>query len=208
MGILDNAKAMAEQLAQMPQDERIDALNQIRTILHEVSPFVGEPVDLVLWKKSDLVVANGYNPNAVAPPEMRLLETSIMENGYTQPIVAMPNGDHDVIVDGYHRNRVGRECASVRQRVHGYLPLTLIRTERSDLSCRIAATVQHNRARGEHSVEIMSDLVRQLYEAGWKDEQIQKELGMEIDEVIRLKQITGLAALFAQSEFSEAWEAA
>lgn len=207
MGIVEDSRTMAQQLALLPIDERIAMLNEVRTILHSVSPFQSEPVDLVLWVKQSEVQANEYNPNAVAPPEMRLLEHSILENGYTQPIVAHREDNHDVVVDGYHRNRVGRESESVRARIHGYLPITRIRAERSDLGSRVAATVQHNRARGEHSVDLMSGLVRQLYEAGWKDQQIQKELGMEIDEVIRLKQITGLAALFKDREFSEAWEA-
>lgn len=207
MGILEDIKIIAEKIAALPIDERIAALNDARTILHSVSPFQSEPVDLVLWVKQSEVQANAYNPNAVAPPEMRLLEHSILANGYTQPIVAHREEAHDVVVDGYHRNRVGRESDAVRARIHGYLPITRIRAERSDLSSRVAATVQHNRARGEHSVDLMSGLVRQLYEAGWKDEQIQKELGMEIDEVIRLKQITGLAALFKDRDFSEAWEA-
>lgn len=203
MGILEDARALAEKIAGLPLDDRIDTLNNVRRILHEVSPFKAEPVDLVIWARQSEVRANNYNPNAVAPPEMELLRHSVRENGYTQPIVVHQNE----IVDGYHRNRVGRECSEIRERIHDRLPVTQIRAERTDLAARVAATVQHNRARGEHSVDLMSDLVRQLYEAGWKDEQIQKELGMELDEVIRLKQITGLAALFAQREFSEAWEA-
>jgi ParB-like chromosome segregation protein Spo0J len=207
MGILEDIKIIAGKIAALPIDERVAALNDARTILHYASPFASEPVDLVLWVKQSEVQANEYNPNAIAPPEMRLLEHSILENGYTQPIVAHREENHDVVVDGYHRNRVGRESPAVRARIHGYLPITRIRSDRSDLFSRVAATVQHNRARGEHSVNLMSGLVRQLYEAGWKDEQIQKELGMEIDEVIRLKQITGLASLFKEREFSEAWEA-
>lgn len=206
MGILEDAKAIAAQIAALPLDERIDTLNEVRRVFHEVSPFRSEPVDLVIWARQSDVRANNYNPNAVAPPEMELLRHSIAANGYTQPIV-VHHEDAFVVVDGYHRNRVGRECPEIRERIHGCLPLTQIRADRSDMNARIAATVQHNRARGEHSVERMSELVRELYEAGWKDEQIQKELGMELDEVIRLKQITGLAALFAQRDFSEAWEA-
>lgn len=206
MGILDDARALAAQLAVLPLDEKIDTLNGVRRVLHDVSPFRSEPVDLVIWARQSDVRANNYNPNAVAPPEMELLRHSVAANGYTQPIVVHQE-DAYVVVDGYHRNRVGRECPEIRERVHGCLPVTQIRADRSDMNARIAATVQHNRARGEHSVERMSELVRELYEAGCKDEQIQKELGMEIDEVVRLKQITGLAALFAQRDFSEAWEA-
>lgn len=200
--IAEMSKALAQALTELPLQERIEALNQVRTALHEVSPFRGEPVDLVIWRPAHDVRANDYNPNSVAPPEMRLLAVSVQENGYTQPIVV-----HDgVVVDGFHRNRVGREIPAVRDRVHGYLPTTQIRADRSDLAARMAATVQHNRARGEHGVERMADLVRQMIQAGWNDKQIQRELGMEPDEVLRLKQLTGLAALFADREFSEAWE--
>jgi ParB-like chromosome segregation protein Spo0J len=198
---------LVEAIAALSVPVRVDAINAAREALHEVSPFRDEPVDLVTWVKAENVVANDYNPNAVAPPEMKLLTYSIEANGYTQPIVVHRGEDGDVVVDGYHRNRVGREVPGIRRRLHGYLPVTRIRTGRSDIMSRIAATVQHNRARGEHGVDRMSALVRQLYEAGWKDDQIQRELGMELDEVLRLKQVTGLAALFADREFSEAWEA-
>lgn len=197
---------LASVIGSMPVDERVEALNAARTVLHEVSPFASEPVDLVLWVKNDTVIANDYNPNAVAPPEMKLLQHSIDSDGYTQPIVAYKTEDGDEVVDGFHRHRVGKELASVRERVHGYLPVARINTERTARTDRIAATIRHNRARGEHGVDSMSDIVRQLYIAGWDDEQIQKELGMQLDEVVRLKQITGLAALFANREFSEAWK--
>ena len=204
--MIDALTTLVEHLSTLPICERVDALNQIRTALHAVSPFQNEPVDLVLWVAVKDVHANNYNPNTVAPPEMALLRLSIRENGYTQPIVAHDDGDGYEVVDGFHRNRVGREDPDVHVRVHGYLPVTQIRAERADLRARIAATVQHNRARGEHGVNAMSGLVRQLYEMGWTDPQIQRELGMEPDEVTRLKQLTGLAALFADREFSEAWE--
>lgn len=194
-------------LPAMLQDEKVDAINRIRASLHLHSPFRSEPVDFVEWVKAEDVQANDYNPNSVAPPEMELLRVSIMADGYTQPIVTMPDGDKRTVVDGFHRNRVGKECADVRERVHGYLPVVRIKESQEDRGSRMAATVRHNRARGEHRVESMSEIVIELKRRFWSDEKISKELGMEPDEVLRLTQVTGLAGLFADQEFSEAWEA-
>lgn len=207
-GIDDLTADLCEQLAQMPEDTRIAALNEVRAALHEVSPMRHHPVDLVLWVKAEAVKGNDYNPNVVAPPEMRLLAHSVRSNGYTMPIVAHHAGEHELVVDGFHRHRVGKEVPEVRESVRGHLPVTRIRAERSDEASRIAATIEHNRARGEHRIGDMSEIVRMLYEAGWRDNKIQEELGMDPDEVRRLKQMTGLAELFADREFSEAWEPA
>lgn len=206
-GILERAEALAAEIAELPVPERARILNRVRQTLHRVSPFAQEPVDCVLWIEADKVEANDYNPNQVAPPEMRLLQHSIREDGYTQPIVAYDEGDYYEVVDGFHRNRVGRECKDVRERVKGYLPVTLINADRSERADRIAATIRHNRARGKHAVTGMSDIVLELSRRNWSDKKIARELGMEPDEVLRLKQITGLAELFADKEFSEAWEA-
>jgi ParB-like chromosome segregation protein Spo0J len=138
---------------------------------------------------------------------MKLLEHSISEDGYTQPIVAWKNNGHFEVVDGFHRNRVGRECASVAKRVHGYLPLTVINDVREDRGDRIASTIRHNRARGKHQVSKMSDIVIELKRRNWTDDKIGRELGMDPDEVLRLTQITGLAEMFLNSEFSKSWEA-
>jgi len=194
-------------LKDLPLAERVEAINALRRALHDVSPFATEPVDLVEWVRSDAVVANDYNPNSVAPPEMELLRLSIMSDGYTQPIVTMPDGNQRCVVDGFHRSRVGKECSDVRERVHGYLPVVRIKQSQEDRSDRMAATIRHNRARGEHKVESMAEIVIELKRRFWSDEKIAKELGMEPDEVLRLTQVTGLAGLFADREFSEAWEA-
>jgi ParB-like chromosome segregation protein Spo0J len=204
--LLSMTDKLVGEIAKLPELERIEMLNEIRRRLHVVSPFAAEPVDCVLWERAERVEANDYNPNSVAPPEMRLLEHSIQEDGYTQPIVGFREHEHIEVVDGFHRNRVGRECALVRQRVRGYLPVVLINEGRADRSDRIAATIRHNRARGKHAVSAMSDIVMELARRNWSDEKIGKELGMDPDEVLRLKQITGLAELFADREFSEAWE--
>lgn len=186
---------------------QVDLINSLRRVLHEVSPFAAEPVDFVEWIPAETVEANDYNPNAVAPPEMDLLRLSILADGYTQPIVTNEEGDHREVVDGFHRNRVAKECADVRDRVRGYLPVVQIRTDRQDRSDRIAATIRHNRARGKHQVVKMSEIVLELKRRNWSDQKIGRELGMDPDEVLRLAQISGIADAFANREFSEAWEA-
>lgn len=188
-------------------DERVDLLNELRRVLAEFSPFSAEPVDLVEWVRQDDVKANDYNPNTVAPPEMELLRVSIVADGYTQPIVASQEGDHRVVVDGFHRNRVAREYPEVGARVQGYLPVVQIRAEQTDRGARIASTIRHNRARGKHRVNAMSDIVVELKSRNWTDERVGRELGMEPDEVLRLCQVAGLAELFADEDFSASWDA-
>lgn len=195
------------ELSTMPEHERIEAINAVKLALHEVSPFKDEPVDCVLWVNADAVQANDYNPNVVAAPEMKLLNRSIEADGYTQPIVTYPREDGvREVVDGFHRNRVGKENKAIAKRLRGYLPVTTIRGDRGDKDNRIAATIRHNRARGKHTVDNMSEIVVELSRRNWSDEKIGRELGMEPDEVLRLKQISGLAEVFADAEFSEAWE--
>lgn len=198
--------ALIECLSALPEQQRIDALNLVRSALHEISPLRHHPADCVLWVSADSVVANDYNPNSVAPPEMKLLARSIEADGYTQPIVTMPADGNREVVDGFHRNRVGKEVAAVRETLLGRLPVVAIRSDQEGKPDRIAATIRHNRARGKHSVEGMSDIVLELSRRNWSEAKIAKELGMEPDEVLRLKQIQGLAEMFADREFSEAWE--
>lgn len=186
-------------------ESKVNVLNELREMLHSIGPFNMEPVDFVRWVPNPLVHANDYNPNSVAPPEMKLLEHSIMSDGYTQPIVSWPKDGEYEVVDGFHRHRVGKESETVRERVFGYLPVVKINTERQDKNDRMAATIRHNRARGEHRVDSMADIVVELKRRFWSDEKIAKELGMEADEVLRLTQVTGLAGLFSDREFSEAW---
>lgn len=191
----------------LPIDEQVEAINAVKLALHAVSPFQSEPVDCVLWVKAAAVHANDYNPNSVAPPEMELLRVSIMEDGYTQPIVTFEDDANSrEVIDGFHRNRVGKECVDVRQRVHGYLPVVTIREEKRDKAARIASTIRHNRARGKHAVNAMSDIVVELKRRNWSEDRISRELGMDKDEILRLCQITGLAELFTDSEFSKSWD--
>lgn len=206
--ILQEMKSIIESISALPLDEKIERINEIRQLLHDISPFNSEPVDFVKWVKNPLVHSNDYNPNSVAPPEMELLRHSIASDGYTQPIVSMPDqsGKYEVI-DGFHRHRVGKECEEIQSKVHGYLPIVQIRESQEGRNDRMASTIRHNRARGKHKVESMSDIVVELKRRFWSDERIAKELGMDADEVLRLQQVTGLSGLFADREFSEAWDA-
>ena len=204
--MLSSFKEVCEDLKFMPLEEQVEVLNELRTMLHKAGPFANEPVDLVLWVPLEKVEANDYNPNSVAPPEMKLLERSIDADGYTQPIVSWPRNGVYEVVDGFHRNRVGRESKIVKKRIHGFLPLTVIRDEQQDKSDRMASTIRHNRARGKHKVESMSDIVIELKRRNWSDERIARDLGMDRDEILRLCQITGLAEMFSDREFSASWD--
>jgi quercetin dioxygenase-like cupin family protein len=154
----------------------------------------------------DMVTANDYNPNSVAPPEMALLETSIWEDGYTQPIVTVydPENDRYVVIDGFHRYLTLSNSERIREREQGMLPIVVLNKEMGD---RMASTIRHNRARGSHNIELMSTIVSELVEMGKGDRWICTHIGMSPDELLRLKQITGVAALFMNRDFSDSWEA-
>ncbi|MGL6221281.1 MAG: IbrB-like domain-containing protein [Lacrimispora sphenoides] len=192
---------MTQLLKTMRLHEKVQALNKIRRALSECSPFQ-DPVDLVEWIPAQKVQANDYNPNKVAPDEMELLYTSIRLDDFTQPIVSYRiDNDHYEITDGFHRNKIGRYPEIAKKR-HGYLPLTIID---KPLDERIGSTIRHNRARGTHQIRSMSEIVAGLASMGWSDAKIEKNLGMELDEVIRLKQISGLKEAFQNHEFSKSW---
>lgn len=205
--MLEQIRELLTEVDGFDLDAKVETINSIREMIHEISPFKSEPVDFVRWVKNPLVHANDYNPNSVAPPEMELLRVSIDADGYTQPIVSMadPDGRFEVI-DGFHRHRVGKECADIQSRIHGYLPLVQIRESQIDKTNRMASTIRHNRARGKHQVEAMSDIVVELKRRNWTDEKISKNLGMDQDEILRLCQITGLSELFSDQEFSRSWD--
>lgn len=181
-------------------DEKIDVINDIRRKLHDISPINHHPVDFVEWVPTDKVIANDYNPNAVAPPEMRLLKHSIEEDGYTQPIVCYYDKSQDkyIIVDGFHRYRCAKE--------YFHLPKIPIVVIEKDIDHRIASTIRHNRARGKHAIEPMTDIVARLRRDGWSSAEIAKHLGMDADEVLRFEQAAGLPELFKNHEFSRSWE--
>lgn len=194
------------QLATLPQAELIEAINQAKIALHNISPFKSEPVDCVIWVPNDQVQANDYNPNSVASPEMRLLEVSILEDGYTQPIVTWLGEDKREVIDGFHRSTVGKNFPSIQERVHNYLPVVTANEGRTDKGDRIAATIRHNRARGKHRIDAMSEIIVDLKRRNWSNEKIGRELGMDPDEILRLSQISGLAEMFADHEFSKSWD--
>lgn len=212
--LVSRAEMLAAEVDALPMEQRVDALNRIRQALHAASPFRDEPVDCVLWLPAGQVQANDYNPNRVAPPEMKLLKRSIRQDGYTQPIVGYAEaGRLDVdgatpveVVDGFHRNRVGKEDKQIAARIHGYLPVAVINGGRTERKDRIAATIRHNRARGVHAVMPMTDIVADLIRRGWTDGEIAAELGMDADEVLRFKHHSGLPELFRNGAYSMAWE--
>ena len=205
--MLEKIKEFAEFIDSLDNaDAKIELLNQARKILHEASPLKHHPVDFVQWVKSEAVEANEYNPNAVAPPEMKLLIKSIVEDGYTMPIVTFPDQENIKIVDGFHRRKSERISSEIHSSTMGYIPISTIREKQRDLSNRMASTIRHNRARGTHSIDLMVNIVAELTEAGMGDDWIMKHIGMDADELLRLKQVSGLAALFKDREYSKAWE--
>ena len=165
------------------------------------------PIYNVIAVPFEKIVPNTYNPNSVAPPEMKLLYESIKNDGYTMPIVCYHNKAEDqyVIVDGFHRYRIMLEHQDIYDREMGMLPVSVIN---KPMDQRIASTIRHNRARGSHDVDLMGNIVKELHELGRSDAWISKHLGMDRDEILRLKQITGLAALFKDVKFGQAWRPA
>lgn len=154
----------------------------------------------------DKIISNDYNPNSVAPPEMELLETSIWEDGYTQPVVVVRDEENDqyIVVDGFHRFCTLKNSKRIRERENEMLPVVVLKKDMHD---RMASTIRHNRARGSHNIELMSSIVAELVEMGKGDRWICKHIGMSPDELLRLKQITGVAALFQNRNFSDSWDA-
>nr|WP_148251449.1 ParB/RepB/Spo0J family partition protein [Raoultella terrigena] len=185
--------------------KKIRLINELKEVLHHLSPFHDEPVDCVLWVDVNSVEANNYNPNNMSAVEKRLLARSLELDGFTQPVVVSKQASEHLVVDGFHRYILGKSSRALRARLNGYLPVALINTSRQGEKERIASTIRHNRARGKHQITAMSDIVRDLSRLGWDDQRIGEELGMDQDEVLRLKQISGLAELFSGEVFSEAW---
>jgi ParB-like chromosome segregation protein Spo0J len=178
---------------------------ELRAILHDLHPNKGQPIDHVHWVPIEQVRANDYNPNSVASKEMDLLYTSILHDGYTQPIVTVHDAQNDVyvIIDGFHRYFTAKANKDILERNGGLLPIVVLDKSIND---RMASTVRHNRARGEHSVSGMAGMVFQMLENGWEDADICNELGMEPEEILRLKHITGFSKLFEDAEYSESWK--
>lgn len=191
--------AIINEIKDLPRGEKIAALNNVREQLHQISPFKDHPTDFTKWVKAEKVISNDYNPNKVARPEMALLEDSIKADGVTMNIVAFPDKDQGlaVVVDGFHRWTV------LTKRMHfDYVPVSEINKPMAD---RMASTVRHNRARGKHEVDLMTDMVEKLLDLGWKDVKIATHLGMEAEEVLRLKREAGIGSHYANQPHSKAW---
>ncbi len=199
--------ALRNFLSTLTQEQRIGAINQIKSTLHEYSPFKNEPIDCVIWMKTKKITSNDYNPNNVAPAEKTLLSTSLIQDGFTHPIVATQDASTDkfVIIDGFHRFELSKKVGVLNTRLHDYVPVVLMPQASHDKSRRMAATIRHNRARGRHQINAMAEIVRELSQLGWDDKKISLELGMDADEVLRLKQVCGLFELFGKRKFSQAW---
>ena len=185
--------------------DKIQFIEDLKDFIHDISPLKEQPVDRVRWVDLDMVQANDYNPNAVAKVEMKLLHTSIMHDGYTQPIVTIFDESINkyVIIDGFHRYTICKSYEDVLERNCGKLPIVVLQ---KDINDRMASTIRHNRARGKHSIKGMSNIVFEMLDNGWNDIDICNELGMEVEELIRLKHITGFSKLFENTEYKNAWE--
>lgn len=186
------------------QDDLVGAIERVRQALHDIHPNGAQPVDLVRWVPLDMVEPNDYNPNSVAHIEMGLLLKSVDHDGYTQPVVTIYDEIKNkyIIVDGFHRYFVMKKSPEINERCHGLLPIVVIDKPIND---RMASTVRHNRARGKHSVTGMANLVFQMLDNGWGDAEICNELGMEPEELVRIKHITGFSKLFKDREYHKAW---
>jgi ParB-like chromosome segregation protein Spo0J len=186
-------------------ENKIEFINELREFIHKESPLCDQPVDYVKWVPIERIRANDYNPNNVASKEMGLLYTSIKQDGYTQPIVSIEDKSiqKNIIVDGFHRYFTGKKMADIREKVLGYLPVVTIN---KDVNDRMASTIRHNRARGVHAVSGMSNMVFEMLKNGWKDEDICNKLGMDTEELLKLKHITGFSKLFENVEFKFSWK--
>jgi ParB-like chromosome segregation protein Spo0J len=203
--MLDESVKSAIRTAVEGADNKIEFINELREYIHNLSPLRGQPVDFVKWLPIDSVQANDYNPNAVASREMGLLYTSIKQDGYTQPIVSIEDKTikNHIIVDGFHRYFTGKKMPDITKAICGYLPVVTIE---KDINARMASTIRHNRARGVHAVSGMSSMVFEMLRNGWKDEDICNELGMDAEELLKLKHITGFSKLFENVSFKPSWK--
>lgn len=201
--MLEDIRAMiAHELEGKTTEQAVEIINDLRAFIHEFSPMKGEPCDLILWVKVEKVSPNDYNPNSTAGKEMNLLYISIKEDGVTMPIVTIQDGEGYTIVDGFHRYFTCKTMEDLKERMSGYLPITVIN---KSLEERIAATVRHNRARGSHSVQGMSNLVFKMLQESVSDDQICNKLGLDATELVKLKHITGYSKLYENAEYGKAW---
>ena len=201
----DAIGAVSSYLESVPQEKRHEEIRALKTAISGFSDKKHNPVDNVIWVNYNMVEANDYNPNAVAKREMKLLHTSIKHDGYTQPIVTIWDAEKQkyVIIDGFHRFASMVYNKDLQELNNCQVPIVVLD---KDINDRMASTIRHNRARGKHSVEGMSNIVLQMLKNGWGDAEICNELGLETEELVRLKYVTGFAKLYENKEFSKAWE--
>jgi ParB-like chromosome segregation protein Spo0J len=187
-------------------EDKFEFINQLKELIYEISPEKENPVERVLWVPKEMVVANNYNPNSVAEKEMKLLYTSVREDGYTQPIVTIwdDNLRKYVIVDGFHRNLILRKYKDIDERCSGRLPIVVID---KSIDNRMASTVRHNRARGSHSVDGMVNILYSMLKDGCSEKEICEKLGLEEKELVKMKYITGFAKVFKNYKYSQAIDA-
>jgi ParB-like chromosome segregation protein Spo0J len=201
--MFEDVKVMiAKELEGKTTEQIVEIINDLRAFIHEFSPMKGEPCDYIRWVKVESVSPNDYNPNLTAGKEMNLLYISIKEDGVTMPVVTIQDGDGFTIVDGFHRYFTCKTMEDLKKRMSGYLPITVIN---KSLEERMAATVRHNRARGSHSVQGMSNLVFKMLQEGVSDDQICNKLGLDPTELVKLKHITGYSKLYENAEYGKAW---
>ena len=200
--MIDKIKKYIETLN---EEEIIEYFERLKELIHHESPLGTQPVNRIRWVNIDNVSPNDYNPNSVAKKEMQLLYTSILHDGYTQPVVTIFDEEKKkyVIIDGFHRYFTCKSNKDILERNKGRLPIVVLEKSIND---RMASTVRHNRARGMHSVTGMSSMVFNMLENGWSDSDICNELGMSVEELIKLKHITGFSKLFKDKEYSKSWE--
>lgn len=194
---------LSDEVIAFLQNEPNADIHRLRAFLFSISPLGAQPVDGVRWVPIEQVQSNDYNPNSVARTELALLYISIKHDGFTQPVVTVWDGEHYIIVDGFHRYYVLKSSPDLLETTYGLLPIVVLD---KPLSERMASTVRHNRARGKHSVAGMSNMVFALLEQGWNDVEICNQLGMEAEELLRLKHITGFSKLFANTQYKQAWQ--
>lgn len=195
---------LSEKIQKAIEEDGIEMVNTLRRLIHNLSPLKAQPVDFVYWVPIDMVSPNDYNPNAVAQSEMKLLYRSIAHDGFTQPVVTIWDEEKEkfIVVDGFHRYYVMKSSPDIMEKTNGYLPIVVMDKSIND---RMASTVRHNRARGKHSVDGMANMVFAMLDNGMDDAEVCNELGMEPEELLRLKHITGFSKLFADTKYNRAW---
>lgn len=187
----------------------INTIEEFKTVRDNLEPVyikskkygkIPVPCANTLLVSKDLIIANNYNPNHVPKDKMQLLKQSIKDNGFCFPIVTIFDDIEEkfVVIDGFHRKTMG----DTAWMDFDYIPLVFVE---HDISKRMYATVQFNKARGSHQIDMDADLIRSLIEQGKSEEEISIHLGIDIDTIHRYKQLTGIAALFKNSEYSTSW---